>query len=92
MRTQQTREPRRYLAADPAALQRKPVAVRDLPFEFAMNGFRLVDGFEDELFTGSTGLPLGVLERALAPLVGRGLVERLPAGLACNPRRLPVSQ
>jgi oxygen-independent coproporphyrinogen-3 oxidase len=34
-RTQQTREPRRYLAADPTALVRKPIAVRDLTFEFA---------------------------------------------------------
>ena len=56
VRTQHTREPRRYLAADPAALQKRPIAVRDLPFEFAMNGFRLVEGFAEELFAGSTGL------------------------------------
>jgi putative oxygen-independent coproporphyrinogen III oxidase len=85
MRTQQTREPRRYLAADPAALQKKPIAVRDLPFEFAMNGFRLVEGFEDHLFAGSTGLPISVLERALAPLVGRGLVERQAGGWRATP-------
>ena len=36
---------------------RKPIAVRDLPFEFAMNGFRLVEGFTDELFEARTGLP-----------------------------------
>ena len=76
VRTQQTREPRRYLAADPEALVRKPVAVRDLPFEFAMNGFRLVEGFDDALFESRTGLPIGVLERALAPVQGRGLVAR----------------
>ena len=76
VRTQQTREPRRYLAADPEALVRKPVAVRDLPFEFAMNGFRLVEGFNDALFESRTGLPIGVLERALAPVQGRGLVAR----------------
>ena len=34
---------------------RKPIAVRDLPFEFAMNGFRLVEGFDDELFDGQHG-------------------------------------
>jgi len=85
MRTQQTREPRRYLAADPVALQRKPIAVRDLPFEFAMNGFRLVDGFEEQLFANSTGLPVSVLERALAPLVGRGLVERGPGSWRATP-------
>jgi putative oxygen-independent coproporphyrinogen III oxidase len=76
VRTQQTREPRRYLAADPEALIRKRVAVRDLPFEFAMNGFRLVEGFNDALFESRTGLPIGVLERALAPVQGRGLVAR----------------
>jgi oxygen-independent coproporphyrinogen-3 oxidase len=76
VRTQQTREPRRYLAAEPGALIRKPIAIRDLPFEFAMNGFRLVEGFQDELFSARTGLPSGILERALAPLVTRGLVDR----------------
>ena len=56
VRTQQTREPRRYLAADPGALVRKTIASRELPFEFAMNGFRLVEGFADELFEARTGL------------------------------------
>jgi oxygen-independent coproporphyrinogen-3 oxidase len=76
VRTQQTREPRRYLAADPAALIRKPITQVELPFEFAMNGFRLVHGFADEMFESRTGLSIAVLERALAPLVARGLVER----------------
>lgn len=76
VRTQQTREPRRYLAANPAALVRKPIAVRELPFEFAMNGFRLVEGFSDALFESHTGLPVAVLERALAPIEARGLVAR----------------
>jgi len=75
-RTQQTREPRRYLAADPRALVRKTISNRDLPFEFAMNGFRLVEGFGDELFEARTGLAIGVLEDAMIPLVARGLVER----------------
>ncbi len=76
MRTQQTREPRRYLAADPRALVRKTIADRELPFEFAMNGFRLVEGFAVELFEARTGLSNDVLVHALAPLVARGLVER----------------
>ena len=80
MRTQQTREPRRYLAADPRALVRKTIANRELPFEFAMNGFRLVEGFADELFEARTGLSNDVLVQALAPLVARGLVER---GVKC---------
>jgi putative oxygen-independent coproporphyrinogen III oxidase len=76
VRTQQTREPRRYLAAEPAALVRKAIAVQELPFEFAMNGFRLVEGFADEMFESRTGLPVSVLERALAPIQTRGLVAR----------------
>ena len=39
---------RRYLAAEPGALVRKPISPTELPFEFAMNGFRLVRGFSDE--------------------------------------------
>jgi putative oxygen-independent coproporphyrinogen III oxidase len=76
VRTQQTREPRRYLAADPRSLVRKTIPVKDLPFEFAMNGFRLVEGFDDELFEARTGLPNAVLGGALESLVTRGLVER----------------
>jgi putative oxygen-independent coproporphyrinogen III oxidase len=76
VRTQQTREPRRYLAADPRSIVRKPIAIRDLPFEFAMNGFRLVDGFAEALFEARTGLARGILERALAPVAARGLVQR----------------
>jgi len=75
-RTQQTREPRRYLAAEPGALVRRQIPNGDLPFEFAMNGFRLVRGFTDEQFESRTGLPIAVLEKALGPLVSRGLVDR----------------
>jgi putative oxygen-independent coproporphyrinogen III oxidase len=86
VRTQQTREPRRYLAADPEALVRKPIAVRELPFEFAMNGFRLVDGFSDQQFESRTGLPVSILERALAPMQARGLVARAPDHWRTTPR------
>ena len=86
VRTQQMREPRRYLAADPAALVRKPIAVRDLPFEFAMNGFRLVDGFADQQFEAGTGLSIAVLERALAAVMARGLVERGPGRWSATPK------
>jgi len=78
VRTQQTREPRRYLAADPGALVHKPIAVRDLPFEFAMNAFRLAEGFTDDLFEARTGLGIDVLERALTGPVEQGLVARAP--------------
>lgn len=86
VRTQQTREPRRYLAADPAALVRKPIEARELPFEFAMNAFRLVEGFTDRQFETSTGLPVAVLERALAPVLARGLVRRGPDRWCATPK------
>jgi len=78
VRTAQLREPRRYLAADPGSLARKRVERRELPFEFAMNGFRLVDGFADHLFTERTGLEATLLVDALRPLVARELLERPP--------------
>jgi putative oxygen-independent coproporphyrinogen III oxidase len=80
VRTQQTREPRRYLAADPEALVRKPILVRELPFEFAMNAFRLVEGFSDHQFESRTGLPVSIIDGALAPLQVRGLVTRQANG------------
>jgi oxygen-independent coproporphyrinogen-3 oxidase len=86
VRTQQTREPRRYLAAEPGALVRKQIARTDLPFEFAMNGFRLVRGFEDEVFESRTGLPIAVLEQSLAPLVARGLVDRSEKHWSATPK------
>jgi oxygen-independent coproporphyrinogen-3 oxidase len=88
VRTQHVREPRRYLAADPQSLVRRIVPGRDLPFEFAMNGFRLVGGFADELFTGHTGLPIEVLENAMRPSIARGLVERTPGTWRTTPRGL----
>jgi len=86
VRTQQTREPRRYLAAEPGAMVRKPISLTELPFEFAMNGFRLVRGFSDELFESRTGLPIAVLERGLAPMVARGLVERSEKHWSATPK------
>jgi oxygen-independent coproporphyrinogen-3 oxidase len=90
VRTQRTREPRRYLSADPAEAHSEPtsrraIATRELPFEFAMNAFRLVDGFTETLFTDRTGLPISVLESALAPQIARGLVERDAAGWRATP-------
>jgi oxygen-independent coproporphyrinogen-3 oxidase len=86
VRTQQTREPRRYLAAEPGMLVRKTVATRDLPFEFAMNGFRLVAGFTDQLFEERTGLDAELLVRVLDGIGRKGLVERLSMGWRATPK------
>jgi putative oxygen-independent coproporphyrinogen III oxidase len=86
VRTQRMREPRRYLAEEPGAVTRKPIAAGELPFEFAMNAFRLVEGFDDALFEDRTGLGIAVLEAAFAGLSARGLVERQPARWAATPK------
>jgi len=59
VRTVQAREPRRYLAAVPEALDSDNVPTADLPFEFMLNALRLVDGFEIRTFVERTGLECG---------------------------------
>jgi putative oxygen-independent coproporphyrinogen III oxidase len=88
VRTQQWREPRRYLSAEPGALTRRVVSGAELPFEFAMNGFRLVEGFSDALYQGRTGRESQELARALESAVSRGLVERRPDSWRASPRGL----
>jgi coproporphyrinogen III oxidase-like Fe-S oxidoreductase len=85
-RTQQWREPRRYLGAEPGSAMTRNLPAADLPFEFAMNGFRLVAGFSDELFEERTGLGIETLKVALDPLVARGLVARSSNGWRATPR------
>lgn len=75
VRTQQWREPRRYLAALPGTFTRNKVPTAELPFEFAMNSFRLVDGFAGSLFEERTGLAAANLPGLLAHATGRKLVE-----------------
>ena len=74
-RTVQLREPRRYLAADPRALERKQVAAADLPFEFMLNALRLHDGFDMQVFEERTGLDRESIRAAMQQLEARGLLE-----------------
>ncbi|HPF25191.1 MAG TPA: radical SAM family heme chaperone HemW [Steroidobacteraceae bacterium] len=78
-RTQQPRDPRRYLRAGPAGLVSNEVAVVQLPFEFMLNALRCVDGFEAALFTARTGLPFAAIEPTLEKLRSRGLLARDPS-------------
>jgi putative oxygen-independent coproporphyrinogen III oxidase len=75
-RTQQLREPRRYLAAVPAALTRSEVVPGELPFEFMLNALRLVEGFDVALFTARTRLDWEEMAAPVERLVGRGLLLR----------------
>jgi putative oxygen-independent coproporphyrinogen III oxidase len=74
VRTVQAREPRRYLAAVPAALTRKSVPTPELPFEFMLNALRLVDGFEIGTFVERTGLEWQQIAPAVDALVNRKLL------------------
>jgi len=70
-RTLTLREPRRYLAQQPAAVTVTAVAPAQRPFEFMLNALRLLEGVEAALFERHTGLAWA----AIAPTVGR-LAER----------------
>ncbi|HXS26820.1 MAG TPA: radical SAM family heme chaperone HemW [Steroidobacteraceae bacterium] len=76
LRTVQTREPRRYMAAPVESLVSKPVEACDLPFEFMLNALRLTGGFERELFESRTGLKWAAVAPILERLETRGLVFR----------------
>lgn len=86
VRTRQTRDPRRYLASGNELRVREPIAVRDLPFEFAMNGFRLVEGFAAATYEARTGLEATTLEETFASLAARGLVENTAGNWRATPR------
>ncbi len=52
-----------------------PVPAGDRVFEFMLNALRLTEGFSEQLFCQRTGLDRDALARAMAPALGRGLVE-----------------
>jgi len=83
VRTQQTREPRRYMADPRASLARRTVPAQDLPFEFMLNALRLVDGFEQSGFCARTGLEWDVVAARVDQLVEQGLLEI--RGPVCRP-------
>jgi putative oxygen-independent coproporphyrinogen III oxidase len=72
------KHPRTYqdTAGTAAAWQEDRVILADeLPFEFAMNVLRLVDGFTPEQFEAATGLGRDVLEKPLCLARARGLLD-----------------
>jgi putative oxygen-independent coproporphyrinogen III oxidase len=79
VRTLQLREPRRYLAHVPALVSRNPVPSHELPFEFMLNALRLVDGFEQALFTERTGLEWTAIAARIQALVARNLLQKVGA-------------
>ncbi|MEY4762822.1 MAG: hypothetical protein RLZZ200_2678 [Pseudomonadota bacterium] len=84
-RSSHQREPRRYLAAPVDGISCRDVPLDDLPFEYAMNALRLVEGFRAMDYVARTGLPLGSIEGPLQRLAGRGLAEPTPGGWRTTP-------
>jgi oxygen-independent coproporphyrinogen-3 oxidase len=61
--------------AGQAVSQGHEVARKDLAFEFALNAFRLKNGFALNDFSARTGLPLSAIEATLAQALQKGLIE-----------------
>src|SRR5688572_15335448 len=74
-RHERVKQPREYLAAS-GDVAGQPVDARELPFEFALNAFRLVEGFTAELFSQRTGLPWTAFEAGVRAAEAKGLVAR----------------
>ena len=71
--------PRSYQAgagAVTALQEQRRLSAEELPFEFMMNALRLNEGFTAALFEARTGLPFSAVERTLARLASRGLIEQ----------------
>jgi len=76
VRTTQSREPRRYLAAAEAGPQRRTIECEQLPFEFMLNTLRLTAGFAAPSFSERTGLPWEAIGPEIDAALARGLLER----------------
>jgi putative oxygen-independent coproporphyrinogen III oxidase len=78
VRTAKTRHPDTYLrdAGSPRArTATTALEPADLVFEFALNAFRLNDGFALALFTERTGLPIERIEPEIQNARRKGLIE-----------------
>jgi putative oxygen-independent coproporphyrinogen III oxidase len=77
VRTTRAKQPREYLsrAADLRVTERRVVPSEDLPFEFMLNGLRLVDGFDEDAFESRTGLSFAALRLNVAEAKRKGLLE-----------------
>ncbi len=74
-RTTKPRLPKHYISTPSYLDSYNKVAVEDLPLEFAMNAFRLSQGFAPQLFSERTGLALNTIEQPLKKAEEQGLIE-----------------
>lgn len=86
-RFQKTRQPKDYLAQQPASmLNWQAIAAQDMPFEFMMNALRLKDGVSSSFYPVRTGLPLDHLQPVLTRLRQQGLLVADENRLQCTAR------
>ena len=81
VRQVRVREPRLYMERalqGQALAQEQEVGRGDLAFEFMLNALRLPEGFAPQDFTDRTGLPLSLIEGALAQARSRGWLQADP--------------
>jgi oxygen-independent coproporphyrinogen-3 oxidase len=69
------KQPAEYMKPD-ARLEQSVVEPAELPFEFMLNALRLVEGFDVQLFSQRTGLPIHIVEGRLQVAEDKGLLER----------------
>lgn len=82
VRTVRRRHPAEYLAAmrthPAAAIERKPVAAKELPFEFMMNALRLHEGVSSAFLPERTGISAARISRQIAKAQQAGLLDGNP--------------
>ena len=83
LRTQQTREPRRYMSTAVEALTVTNVVTPQIPFEFMLNGLRLSGGFTTAEFCSRTGLDWATVATAWEHGVQTGLLMSTPDERHC---------
>lgn len=78
VRTTRVKQPREYLSrsAESRVSERRVVPGEDLPFEFMLNGLRLIEGFNEQAFEARTGLSFEVLAEKIAAAERKGLLEQ----------------
>ncbi|WP_034279881.1 radical SAM family heme chaperone HemW [Alkanindiges illinoisensis] len=84
-RFQKTRQPKDYLAQQPASmLNWQAIAADDMPFEFMMNALRLKGGVPSIFYAARTGLSLTSLQSILTRLRQQGLLVTDEQRLQCT--------
>lgn len=78
VRTTRVKQPREYLSrvADARVSEHRVVPSGDLPFEFMLNGLRLVAGFSENVYESRTGLSFSQLAANVTEAERKGLLER----------------